>query len=105
MEDVLDLYHCAYDPEIPLICMDEKPVQLLGDSRESLPATRGYPARYDYEYTRNGTACIFLFTEPLKGWRRVSARKQRKKEDWAHEVRVLLETDYPNARKFLFVIT
>jgi hypothetical protein len=103
MEDVLDLYHRPYDPEIPLICMDEKPVQLLGDSRESLPATSNHPARYDYEYTRNGTACIFLFTEPLKGWRKVNARKQRKKEDWAHEVRELLETDYPNARKIILV--
>jgi hypothetical protein len=81
MEDVLDLYHRPYDPEIPLICMDEKPVQLLGDSRGSLPATSNHPARYDYEYSRNGTACIFLFTEPLKGWRKVNARKQRKKED------------------------
>jgi hypothetical protein len=103
MEEVLDLYHRPYDPEIPLICMDEKPVQLLGDTREPLPAAPGYPARYDFEYTRNGTACIFLFTEPLKGWRRVSARKHRKKEDWAHEVRELLETDYPNARKIILV--
>jgi hypothetical protein len=83
--------------------MDEKPVQLLGDSRESLPATPHYPPRYDYEYTRNGTACIFLFTEPLKGWRKVNPRKQRKKEDWAQEVRELLETDYPNARKIILV--
>jgi hypothetical protein len=103
MEDILDLYHRPYDPEVPLICMDEKPVQLLGDSREPLPATLDYPTRYDYEYTRNGTACIFLFTEPLDGWRKVNARKQRKKEDWAHEVRELLETDYPNARKIILV--
>ena len=103
MEDILDLYHRPYDPEIPLICMDEKPVQLLGDSRESLPATPDHPARYDYEYKRNGTACIFLFNEPLKGWRKVNARSQRKKEDWAHEVRELLVTDYPNARKIILV--
>jgi hypothetical protein len=83
--------------------MDEKPVQLLGDSRESLPATPDHPARYDYEYKRNGTACIFLFNEPLKGWRKVNARSQRKKEDWAHEVRELLVTDYPNARKIILV--
>jgi hypothetical protein len=103
MEDVLDLYHRPYDPEIPLICMDEKPVQLHGDSREPLPATLHHPARYDFEYTRNGTACIFLFNEPLKGWRKVTARKHRKKADWAHEVRELLETDYPNARKIILV--
>jgi len=83
--------------------MDEKPVQLLGDSRESLPATPQYPPRYDYEYTRNGTASIFLFNEPLIGWRKVSPRKYRKKVDWAHEVRELLETDYPNARKIILV--
>jgi len=103
MEDILDLYHRPYDPDVPLICMDEKPVQLLGDSRESLPATPRYPLRYDYEYVRNGTASIFLFTEPLKGWRRVNPRKHRKKVDWAHEVRELLVTDYPNARKIILV--
>jgi hypothetical protein len=88
MEGMLDLYHRPYDPEVPLICMDEKPVQLLGDSRESLPATPQYPPRYDYEYTRNGTASIFLFNEPLNGWRKV---------------RELLEADYPNARKIILV--
>jgi len=103
MEDILDLYHRPYDPEVPLICLDEKPVQFLGDSRESLPATPQYPPRYDYEYTRNGTASIFLFNEPLNGWRKVNPRKHRKKVDWAHEVRELLETDYPNARKIILV--
>ena len=83
--------------------MDEKPIQLLGDSREPLPATSSHPARYDYEYIRNGTASIFLFTEPLKGWRKVNARKQRRKEDWAQEVRELLKIDYPNARKIILV--
>ena len=103
MEDILDLYHRPYDPDIPLICMDEKPVQLLGDTRESLPATPQYPPRYDYEYTRNGTASIFLFNEPLIGWRKVNARKHRRKIDWAHEVRELLEIDYPEARKIILV--
>ena len=103
MEDILDLYHRPYDPDVPLICMDEMPVQLLGDSRESLPTTPQYPPRYDYEYIRNGTASIFLFTEPLKGWRRVNPRKHRKKVDWAHEVRELLVTDYPNARKIILL--
>ena len=103
MEDILDLYLRPYDPEIPLICMDEKPVQLIGDSRDSLPATHQYPPRYDYEYTRNGTASIFLFNEPLNGWRKVNPRKHRKKVDWAHEVRELLEIDYPNARKLILI--
>lgn len=103
MEDILDLYHRPYDPEVPLICMDEKPVQLLGESREPLSATIHHPPRYDYEYTRNGTASIFLFTEPLNGWRKVNALKQRTKVDWAREVRDLLEIDYPNARKIILV--
>jgi hypothetical protein len=83
IEDILDLYHRPYDPEVPLIYMDEKPVQLLGDTREPLPIIPPYPARYDYEYIRNGTASIFLFTEPLEGWRKVNPRKQRTKVDWA----------------------
>lgn len=103
MEDILDLYHRPYDPDVPLICMDEKPVQLIGESREPLPAIPHYPPRYDYEYTRNGTASIFLFTEPLKGWRKVNARKQRKKDDWAEELRELLNSDYPNAKKIILV--
>ena len=103
MEDILDLYHRPYDPDIPLICMDEKPVQLLGDSREPLLPIPHYPIRYDYKYTRNGTASIFLFTEPLKGWRKVNARTQRKKNDWAEELRELLNTDYPKARKIILV--
>jgi hypothetical protein len=103
MEDILDLYHRPYDPDVPLICMDEKPVQLLGDIRDPLPIIPHYPARYDYEYTRNGTASIFLFSEPLEGWRKVDARKQRTKVDWAQEVRELLVTDYPNARKIILV--
>jgi len=103
MENILDLYHRPYDPDVPLICMDEKPVQLLGDTRDPLLITPHYPARYDYEYTRNGTASIFLFTEPLEGWRKVNVRKQRTKVDWAQEVRELLVTDYPNARKIILV--
>jgi hypothetical protein len=75
MEDILDLYHLPYDPEVPLIYMDEKPVQLLGDTREPLPIIPRYPVRYDYEYTRNGTASIFLFTEPLEGWRKSQSPK------------------------------
>jgi hypothetical protein len=103
MEDILDLYHRPYDPDVPLICMDEKPVQLLEDAREPLPIIPHDPARYDYEYTRNGTASVFLFTEPLGGRRKVNARNQRTKVDWAQEVRELLETDYPESRKIILV--
>ena len=103
MEDILDLYHRPYDPDVPLICMDEKPVQLLGESREPLRATLHNPSRYDYEYIRNGTASIFLFTEPLKGWRKVNALRQRTKVDWARDVKDLLEIDNSNARKIILV--
>lgn len=66
MEEILDTYCLPYDPAIPLICMDEQPVQLLKETRTPLPARPGSPARVDYEYERNGTANIFLFTEPLE---------------------------------------
>ncbi len=77
MEDVLDLYHQPRDPRRPLVCMDEQPVQLIRETRRPLPAQPGQPERVDYEYERNGTAAIFLFTEPLGNWRRVSVREHR----------------------------
>ena len=63
MEDILDLYQQPYDPEYPVICMDEKPYQLLGETRQPIPMKSGRPKRQDDEYIRNGTCCIFLFTE------------------------------------------
>jgi len=78
MEDVLDTYAKPYDANHPVICMDEQPVQLIKESREPKPATKDHPQRIDYEYERNGTACIFMFAEPLSGWRNVSARPPSK---------------------------
>lgn len=95
MEDVLDLYCLPYNPEKPVVCMDEQPVQLLKEVRLPLPARPGQPVRYDYEYERNGTADIFLFTEPLHGWRKVNVRRQRTAVDWAAEIKELLTIDYP----------
>jgi len=69
MENVLDVYKQPYNSEIPVICMDEKPIQLLGDAKESIPETQTHPKLVDYQYIRKGTACIFLFTETLAGWR------------------------------------
>jgi hypothetical protein len=94
MEDILDLYCQPYNPERPVIGMDEKPVQLVKEVRRPLPARPGAVARYDYEYERNGTANLFLFTEPLGGWRKVTVRTRRTSQDWAAEIKVLLETDY-----------
>ncbi len=104
MEDVLETYALPYDPEIPVICMDEQPVQLLGESREPIPMQPGLPAKQDYEYVREGTCSIFVFTEPLAGWRHVVASKRRTKQDWALQIRQLLEVYYPHAKKIRLVM-
>jgi hypothetical protein len=96
MEDVLEVYHQPYDPQVPLVCMDEQPVQLIKEMRKPLPAEEGKPERYDYEYERNGTATIFMFTEPLRGVRMVSVREHKTAVDWATEVQ-LLDRQYPEA--------
>jgi hypothetical protein len=86
LEDVLEVYHRPYDPQIPMVCMDEQPVQLMQEVRPSLPAEEGKPERDDYEYERNGTANIFMFTEPLSGLRTVRVREHKTAIDWATEV-------------------
>ena len=115
MEDVLNVYGIAYNPSIPVICMDEKPKQLLDEVFARVAAKpavigpddeiikEGKPKRIDSEYERIGTSCIFMFTEPLGGWRRVVARETRKKEDYAVLMRELREVYYPNADKILMV--
>lgn len=103
MEDVIDLYQRPYDPEVPVICMDEKTFQLLGEVQTPLPMTPNRPVRYDYKYQRNGTANAFLFTEPLNGWRRVSIRERRTKRDWATEIRTRLVEDYPEVEHVFLV--
>ena len=85
MEDVLNIYSMPYDPDFPALCMDEQPVQLLKETRTPIPATLDHPRRVDYEYERAGTASIFMFTEPLSGWRKVSARPRRMKVNWGLE--------------------
>ena len=94
MEAVLDIYAQPYDPSCPTLCMDEQPVQFQRESRPSLPATANHGQRIDYEYERAGTASIFMFTEPLAGWRKVSVRQHRTKVDWAIEVAHILENRY-----------
>ena len=97
MEDVLEVYHRPYDPTHPVVCMDEQPVQLIKEICPPLPATPGRAACVDYEYERNGTANVFMFTKPLGGWRRTSIREHKTALDWAEEIRHLLESDYPDA--------
>jgi DDE superfamily endonuclease len=94
MENVLDTYAQAYDPAQPVLCMDEQPVQLIGETRVLIAATKEHPKRVDYEYERLGTASIFMFAEPLSGFRRATARPQRTKVDWATELAHLLDTRY-----------
>jgi hypothetical protein len=104
MEDILDIYALPYDPDIPLICMDEQPVQLLGDRYEAIEMKPGKPRKEDFQYTRNGTCSIFMFTEPLGGWRHASAKEHRTKLDWAAQIRELLEVHYPDVSKIRLVM-
>ena len=103
MEDILDLYCLPYDPDIPLVCMDEQPVQLVKETRTPIPAEPGHPERVDYEYERNGTANNSMFTEALAGWRKVNVRDRRTAVDWAQEIKGLLDVDYPEAEKVIVV--
>lgn len=98
MEDVLDVYHLPYDPDFPQVCMDEQLVQLIKETRQRIPAKKGKPARIDYEYERNGTANIFMFTEPLSGRRHVSVTERRTAVDWAWQIKDLLDVRYPSAK-------
>jgi len=97
MEDVLDLYQQPYDAKAPVVCMDEASKQLVAETRRPQLARPGRPARVDYEYERKGTANIFLFTEPLRGWRWASVTKRRTRRDWALAIRKLLKVHYPKA--------
>jgi len=103
MENVLETYENPYDSSQPVVCMDEQPVQLINETRQVLPATKNHPKRVDYEYERNGTASIFMFCEPLGGWRRATARKRRTKFDWAHEVASLLDGRYADCARITLV--
>jgi hypothetical protein len=104
MEDILDVYCLEYDVKRPQVCMDEVPVQLVKEMRRPVSGKPGQPERYDFEYERNGTANIFMFTEPVCGWRHVSVTERRTAVDWAHEVRELLEVHYPDAEYIRLVM-
>lgn len=103
MDDVLELYARPYDAAYPVVCMDEQPVQLTRETRDPIAGTRAHPKRIDYEYERAGTACIFMFAEPLAGWRQVRVRPRRTKVDWALEMEELLRTRYREAKKVIVV--
>jgi hypothetical protein len=103
MEDVLEVYEKPYDPECPVVCMDEQPVQLIKETRRPIPATARRPKRIDYEYERAGTTNIFMFSEPLAGWREVTVRTTKTKSDWALEMARLLEGRYAACEKVVLV--
>jgi hypothetical protein len=103
MEEVLETYEKPYNSAVPVICMDEQPVQLLKDTRPPIAATAKHAKRVDYEYERAGTATIFMFTEPLAGWREVSVRERKTKIDWATEMARLLEGRYAACEKVIVV--
>lgn len=87
MEDILDLYQQPFDEAYPVICMDEKPYQLLDETRAPISMKPGKPEKQDCEYKRNGICSIFIFAEPLAGWRHTSVRERRTRIDWANEIR------------------
>ena len=97
MEDVLDLYAEPYDPDRPVVCFDETSTQLLADTKPPIPVQPGQPRRQDYEYRRAGTRNIFLTCEPLAGWRHVAITERRTMEDFAHQMRWLVDEAYPDA--------
>jgi len=104
MEDVLDVYKRAYDEKRPVICMDESSKQLTKETRVSIPASPRRSERYDTEYERNGTCNIFINFEPLKGKRKFKITDHRKKTDWAHFIKELVDEDYPKAEKIILVM-
>lgn len=104
MEDVLDVYELPYDPQRPVVCMDEKPYQLLGEARESWAMRPGNNKKVDSEYVRNGTCSIFAFVEPLGGCHHVSVREHRTAVDWAEEIKYLVDVMYPDVDKIILVM-
>ena len=104
MENVLDLYKKPYDENQPVVCMDESSKQHLKEVRNKLPMGPGKPECYDTEYERNGTSNLFIFIEPLLGWRRIDITSRRTARDWAEQIKQLVDEDYPKAEKIRLVM-
>jgi len=104
MEDVLEVYSRPYDPDFPVVCMDESCKQMIGDVSKPVPAAPGHPQLVDHEYVRNGVAEIFLEVEPLAGRRHVEVTERRGRLEWAEFVRAMLEERYPHAKKVVLVM-
>lgn len=104
MEDVLDIYELPYNPDVPVVCMDEKPYQLLGEARDSWAMRPGDNKKVDSEYVRKGTCSIFAFVEALAGKHHVSVREHRTAIDWAEEIKYLVDVMYPEKEKIILVM-
>jgi transposase len=104
MEDVLEIYHMPYDPDYPVVCMDESCKQLIGEVRKPMPCVPGKPERMDDEYVRNGVVEIFMEVEPLAGKRHVAITENRTRKDWAMQIRQMLDERYPSALKVRLVM-
>jgi len=104
MEDVLEVYRRPYDPRRPVVCFDETSRQLLGHTRPPVAPAPGRVGRQDYEYQREGTANIFLSFEPLAGWRQAAATPRRTRQDWAYQIRDLVDGRYADAEKVVLVL-
>jgi len=103
MEDVLEVYHLPHDPDYPVVCVDETSKQLVAETRVPIPAKPGQPARYDYEYERNGTANLFMMFAPLEGWRHVEVTDRHTALDYAQVLKYLSDTRFPNVKKIRLV--
>jgi len=101
MEDVLSVYERLYNPAIPVLCMDEQPVQLTKEVKPPIAATMSHPRRVDYEYERAGVTNVFMLAEPLAGWREVSVRSTKTKIDFAQVMAQQLEGRYANCEKVI----
>lgn len=104
MEGVLELYSRPYDPQEPVVCFDERPVQLVSETRVPLPPEPGKPERYDYEYKREGTCNLFAFFQPLQGWRHIKVTKHRTSEDFALCMQYLVDVLFPEAAQIHLVL-
>jgi hypothetical protein len=105
MEDVLAVYAREYNHDYPVVCMDEKPFQLVGDVYEPIKLSKSnHTERYDTEYERKGSCSIFMFTEPLAGWRNTFALTQRTSDDWSRQIKWLLDEQYPTVKKVVLVM-
>jgi hypothetical protein len=104
MEDVLEVYHMPYDPDYPLVCMDESCKQMIGEVRAPIPCKPGQPKRIDDEYVRNGVAEIFMEVEPLAGKRHVTVTERRTRKDWALQIKRMLDERYPDVIKVRLVM-